>query len=301
MSTWKTLEAEISDRFHIPSPTLLSSVGKSPPLVFSHLHSDTPVPERSKAPRPEDGYVVHVLLGERADVQMWLNGRDVNLPPLQRGGFMLGHLEATPMAAYNSKFDFVRFYANKATLDELADGAELQRFGGLRRPEHGTLDPILFHLASAIAPLIRQGDPGDQLLLDHLAIAFATRLMSAYDGAPVDIRPSQCRLATWQERRAKEFIDANLGRSVSLLEVAETCGLSISHFSRAFRNTTGRPPHRWLLERRVEAAKGLLVRGDMPLAQIAAVCGFSDPSHFSRVFLKVSGESPAAWRRSNRR
>jgi AraC-like DNA-binding protein len=300
MYSRKSIETEISDRFRVPAPTLLSPVGKSPPLTFSRLVSDAAVPQRSKPPRPEDAYVVHVNLGECADVQLWLNGNEVPVPPLRKGGILLGHLESTPVVGYNSKVDFVRFYACKATLDELAEVADLPRLEGLRRPEHGARDMVLYHLAAAIAPLIQRGAMDDQLLLDHVALAFHTYLLGAYAGAPLDVRSGNCSLAPWQERRAKQFIDANLGRSLSLLEIAEQCGLSTSHFSRAFRNTTGRPPHRWLLERRIETAKAMLAAGELSLAQIAADRGFSDPSHFSRVFLKVVGEPPATWRRSNR-
>lgn len=301
MHSRKTIEAEISDRFRLPAPTRLSPIGKSPPLAFSRLRSVAPNPRRSKPARPEDGYAMHIMLCEHANVQLWVNGREVRIPPVLEGGVMMEHLEATPVVGFNSGFDLIRLYVSKASLDEVADGAGLMRPNGLQRPEYGAHDPILHHLAAAVAPLIQRETAGDQLLLDHVALAVQTHLLGAYGGAPRNASPSRRSLAPWQERRAKEFIDANLVRNVSLSEIAEQCRLSTSHFSRAFRQTTGRPPHRWLLERRVEAAKAMLAAGAVPLAQIAMDCGFSDPSHFSRMFAKVVGEPPAAWRRSNGR
>ena len=300
MHSPRTIEAEISDRFHIPAPTLLSLVGHSPPLAFSRLRGDLPTPWKSKPAKPEDAYAVHVMLCDQTKVQLWLNGREVAVPPMRKGGLLIGHLETAPAAGFNSNFDFLRFYVAKATLDELAAEAGLAPPDGLRRPDFGAHDGVLYHLAAAVAPLVQRGAPGDQLLLDHLALAFHTYLLGAYGGRPLDARPNRSNLAPWQERRAKDFIDANLGRNISLLEIAEQCGISTSHFSRAFRNTTGRPPHRWLLERRVEAAKRRLAASDRPVAEIAAECGFADPCHFSRVFLKVAGAPPASWRRSNR-
>jgi AraC family transcriptional regulator len=301
MRSRMTIEAEISDRFHLPAPTRLSPVGRSPPLAFSRLRCVAPTPRKSKPARPEDGYAIHIMLCERANVQLWVNGREMRVPPVLKGGVLMEHLEATPVAGFNSGFDFVRLYVSKASLDEMANGAGLPRPDGLRRLEYGARDPILHHLAAAVAPLIQREGAGDQLLVDHIALAFQTYLLGAYGGAPLDAWPSRRNLAPWQERRAKEFIDANLARNVSLSEIADQCGLSASHFSRAFRRATGRPPHRWLLERRVEAAKAMLGEGAVSLAQIAADCGFSDPSHFSRVFSNVVGEPPAVWRRSNRR
>jgi transcriptional regulator GlxA family with amidase domain len=104
-------------------------------------------------------------------------------------------------------------------------------------------------------------------------------------------------LAPWQLRRAKEFIGARLDEAVSGAELARECDLSPSHFSRAFKQTTGKPPHRWLLELRVEKAKEMLLGTALSLAEIAVLCGFADQSHFTRVFSRITKSSPGVWRR----
>lgn len=76
--------------------------------------------------------------------------------------------------------------------------------------------------------------------------------------------------------------------------------LSVSHFSRAFRISTGLPPHQWLLRRRVEAAQQLMTVRDLPLSEIAISAGFANQSHFTRVFSAVVGVGPGAWRREAR-
>jgi AraC family transcriptional regulator len=72
-------------------------------------------------------------------------------------------------------------------------------------------------------------------------------------------------------------------------------------FSRAFKQSTGIPPHQWLLDRRVETAKDLLRRSCLSLTDIALTCGFSDQSHFTRVFVRACGVSPGVWRRGKSR
>jgi AraC family transcriptional regulator len=109
--------------------------------------------------------------------------------------------------------------------------------------------------------------------------------------------PARGGLAPWQERRAKELMSTHLGREISLAFVAGECRLSVSHFARSFKQCTGKPPHRWLLEKRVEKAKELLIDAELPLAEIALECGFSDQSHFTRVFSRTVGTSPGTWRR----
>src|ERR1700749_2364510 len=93
------------------------------------------------------------------------------------------------------------------------------------------------------------------------------------------------------------MLTADLAGETSLAEIAEACGLSVSHLSRAFHKSTGMPPHAWLLQARVERAKTLLRHNNALLSEIALSCGFADHSHFSRVFRSRVGVAPATWRR----
>jgi transcriptional regulator GlxA family with amidase domain len=89
-----------------------------------------------------------------------------------------------------------------------------------------------------------------------------------------------------------------LDQSFPVSDVAEACGLSVNHFSRAFRRSIGKPPHRWLLDRRIQRAQDMLRINHLSLADIALTCGFAEQSHFTRVFTRTVGMPPGAWRRS---
>jgi len=104
------------------------------------------------------------------------------------------------------------------------------------------------------------------------------------------------RLALWQEQRAKEVMNDSL--DVSLSELARECRLSITHFTRAFRHSTGMSPHQWLLAQRVSRAKQLLEQSGLAMAEIATRCGFSSQSHLNAVFKRHAGLSPGRWRRT---
>jgi AraC family transcriptional regulator len=106
-------------------------------------------------------------------------------------------------------------------------------------------------------------------------------------------------LAPWQLRRAKEMLRADLATKASPRRVAEACRLSVGYFSRAFKESTGVSPYQWLLALRVEVAQTLLENSQVPLVEVADMCGFADQSHFSRVFGRVLGKSPGAWRREH--
>lgn len=104
-------------------------------------------------------------------------------------------------------------------------------------------------------------------------------------------------LAPWQMRRAEQLMNENLGVQVPLSRLAEQCGLSVRHFARAFRESTGVPPHRWRTNRRVERAKELLLSSGLSLSEVALACGFGNQSHFTRVFSATVCMSPGLWRR----
>jgi transcriptional regulator GlxA family with amidase domain len=87
---------------------------------------------------------------------------------------------------------------------------------------------------------------------------------------------------------------------VSLEELAHECRLSRSHFARAFRQTTGQSPHRWLMSQRIALSQDLLRNSELSIAGIANGCGYANQSHFTRVFARYVGVNPGEWRRLQR-
>jgi AraC-like DNA-binding protein len=102
-------------------------------------------------------------------------------------------------------------------------------------------------------------------------------------------------------RRAAEILEAHLDGNIVLRQVAEACELSVSHFARAFKKTFRRTPYNWLIERRVDKAKDLMMNSRLPLTDIAARCGFTDQSGLNRSFKRIHGVSPGIWRRQTTR
>jgi len=105
-------------------------------------------------------------------------------------------------------------------------------------------------------------------------------------------------IGDFSRNAAKEFLRASIKRGVALKEVARECGLSVGHFSHAFRRTLGVAPHKWLIEQRIMLSKEKLRDDRLSLSDVAAECGFSDQSHFTRMFNRIVGVSPGAWRRT---
>jgi AraC-like DNA-binding protein len=97
-------------------------------------------------------------------------------------------------------------------------------------------------------------------------------------------------------QRVREYIEEHLVENIELETLAEVAGLSKWHFARAFKQSVGTPPHCYLIQRRLERAKGLLAETDLSLAHIALKSGFSDQSHFSRRFRMFIGVTPRSFR-----
>jgi AraC-like DNA-binding protein len=94
------------------------------------------------------------------------------------------------------------------------------------------------------------------------------------------------------------YIDSNLGQSIRNEDLAALLRLNISHFARAFRESVGESPHEYVIRRRVERARELMLSTAASLSEIALDCGLADQSHLTRLFRRYFGESPAAWRRA---
>jgi AraC-like DNA-binding protein len=126
------------------------------------------------------------------------------------------------------------------------------------------------------------------------ALAYVAR---ASDAPQPEQAPTSNGLASWQLHRAKELLSAGLADNVSIRLVAAACKLSVSHFSRAFKASTGLAPHQWVMAARIELARELLTKSTMSLVDVADECGFSDQSHFTRTFGRFTGATPSSWRR----
>jgi AraC family transcriptional regulator len=95
-----------------------------------------------------------------------------------------------------------------------------------------------------------------------------------------------------------DYIERHCFEPIRLHGLASLLGLSESHFSHAFKASTGVPPLRWQMETRVGKVKDLLLRDDLTLTDISAMTGFADQAHLTRSFKKVVGVTPSEWRRS---
>lgn len=160
-------------------------------------------------------------------------------------------------------------------------------------------DPVIYHLASAVMPMLNQPDEANRLFIDQIMVAMQVHLSLHYGQSVVAVSSKDRGLAPWQQRRAKELLNAHIADGVSVEKLASECAFSRCHFSRAFKLSLGLSPHQYLLQMRVDKAKTQLLNPLLKITDVAIDCGFSDSSHFTKVFSRCTGFSPSYWRQLN--
>lgn len=95
-------------------------------------------------------------------------------------------------------------------------------------------------------------------------------------------------------RRIESLMHERMSESLLLADLAAAAGISRCYFSRLFHSSFGQPPHQYLLELRLQRARSLLEARQGPIADVAAMTGFSDQSHLTRRFRRRFGTTPAA-------
>jgi AraC family transcriptional regulator len=295
------IEDDLARRFRIDRPpTLLARRSSRARIGFSRMRNSHPMRGRSLAVPPEEAFAFHVPLSLPFFSDLWTAGRRRDVPDMRLGDAQLVDLRDNPVVSLDIAFDSLRFYITQVALDEMANEAGIRRVKGLCAPNFGARDLVLFGLAQALAGAMEHPGDGTAMFTDCIALAFFSHIRRAYGGALAEAGSARGGLASWQLRRAREFINANLAGDPSISQVANECGLSSSYFARAFKEATSISPHRWLTKQRVERAKELLQDPALGLADIAQACGFVDQSHFTRVFSRSEGYSPGRWRRLHR-
>jgi AraC-like DNA-binding protein len=266
-------------------------------LAVTETRDDNPVPGLSGSFTAEDAFIVSLKLQDFPDCELWENGKCLMKADVPAGATYLYDLKRDPRYVIDKPFHSLFFYLPRSALDGLTEQSRRPRVGELDcELGVGHDDAIVRHIGASLREGLRRPDEANQLFVDHMMLALTAHVAQAYGGVR---RAEQTRggLAPWQERQACERLEADLSGKLSLQQIAAEFGLSVSHFSRAFRTSTGLPPHQWLLRQRVKAAKQLMTVHDLPLSEIAISVGFANQSHFTRVFSAMAGVSPAAWRR----
>lgn len=180
----------------------------------------------------------------------------------------------------------------------LAELAEDFRTSGID-PQFSLDDPFISALLEQIFNIVRRGDASPLYQQTASRFLLATLLQNVHS-APA--RRVSGGLPPWQLRRIQDYIQDRLAEDVSLTELAAIVSLTPTHFCRAFKQSTGLPPHAWLTARRIEHAQELMAAHPrMGLTEVALCVGYQSQAAFGVAFKRITGLTPGQWRRDRAR
>ncbi|GGP25073.1 helix-turn-helix domain-containing protein [Silvimonas amylolytica] len=175
--------------------------------------------------------------------------------------------------------DFVR-----ATSEQLALTAAQRQL----RPQLQLRDPRLQHLAWALQAELEASEASDPLFAESLCSAMVVRLL----GNVPSMQNRRYALTPRTAARLVDYIECHLDQRLTLAELAALVDLSVPHFKVLFKTTLGQPVHRYIVARRVERARHLLLNSGLAASQIALDSGFAHQSHMAHWMNRILGVSP---------
>lgn len=178
---------------------------------------------------------------------------------------------------------------------ELLD-LDCERSGGHRLHSFSSAeDAFLFGLLAELRRLHADGGL-DAGYCDAMSVTVSLYLRRRYLGGMPEDRRSP-KLTAWRLRRVTDYVEAHIEGEIRIAALAALVGLSEGHFHRAFRQTTGETPLRFITRKRIERAVQILSDKAVPVTELAFQVGFASPSHFTKLFRQFTGLEPSRFRK----
>ena len=198
-------------------------------------------------------------------------------------------------AALQHESEHLALYLDPSLIAKAAADAELS--GSYEIAERYTRsDKVINSVGMALLGELESEGLSGRLYAESLANVLAVHLLRYYSVPSSRSVVFTGGLSGTKLRQVTEFIADNYSRDVKLAELAQVAGMSNFHFAREFKRSTGTTPHQYLIKFRIERAKALLAKNDLPLIEVGLRSGFSHQSHFTRLFRRLTGTTPNAYR-----
>jgi AraC family transcriptional regulator len=168
--------------------------------------------------------------------------------------------------------------------EDMINGARIEII-----PQIEVADPLIYHIVGTLEAEIANGFRSGRLFGESLGVALAAHLLADYSVNPTRMQTYRGGMPKYLLRRTIDYMHSDLGAGLHLGELAGNVQMSLWHFCRMFKQSTGLSPHQYLMRERIEEAKRLLVKPGASVDSIAKELGFSDPGHLITVFRRFAG------------
>lgn len=252
---------------------------------------------------------VNDVTGQHHYVSMNLDDRPVTLEVkgehggferivLRRGAAWICPAHELVSVRVNSTFHYVRVSIDPVYFDRLTSQAGKEPLQ-LRRA-YPISQSQISHILGALIAESDAGNPGGLAFVEALAMGLSHQLALHAGVSKPTADPLRGGLSGAARRVVLELMSEQLDGNLTVDVLARETGLSPAHFARAFKETMGLAPHRYLLNLRLDRARRMLDAPDAMLSDVALRTGFADQSHFTRLFKREFGVTPGSVLRNRR-
>lgn len=165
------------------------------------------------------------------------------------------------------------------------------------RERFGFNDPFLAQLIRQLLMVADSQPKLGPLYVESLVTALCCQLLEHHATDEPRLAPHRS-LPSQVLARIDTYLEAHADTPITLGILAELANLSVFHFARLFKQTTGGSPYQYVLARKMRQAQQLLRANDMAVADVSDALGFASPANFAVAFKRATGHSPLDFRRS---
>jgi AraC family transcriptional regulator len=266
-------------------------------IVATRWHAGDGRTQEFAAETPADCHVVKIVL-RNTNIRFGVAGRTVQDGVATPGTVHVTEPAVPVRCVFRGPYDVLHLHVPNNLIAEYARDMIGHPMAVLCSDNVPHKDITVDALSRALLEADRVGGSFGQLYADCIGIAIIAKLLASANRLAAAERPKVGELSRWRLKRAIDYFEGQLGKPVSLADVASAAGLTRMHFAAQFRAATGLRPHEYLLRRRIERAQEMLIGTGMSLVDIALSVGFQTQSHFTSVFKRYAGQPPRAWRES---
>ena len=233
--------------------------------------------------------------GPDMHLERTLNGRRVNA--CGRAGYLsLLPPDEDTRWVFDKPGDIVAVFLSRRLFEDALE----QRAGGAAdaveiTPQFAIRDFTLERIAHQLLEEVARPRPDGRLRVEDLAQELADHLIKSHTNLDSSTLDRPHTLAPNRMKRTEEFIRENLGTDLSLEGIAGAAGMSLYHFAKAFKQTSGQSPYAYVKDRRLQQARTLLHDTNLTIGQVAEAVGFSH-SYFTAEFRQRMGMTPSRFR-----
>lgn len=260
--------------------------------------------------------VISPIVPQQVEINIAVNGREDGLVTRMGDGMCqrtrptTGTIWLVPIGVENDVVDIaaplpevLHLYLPSRQFETLADDFNLPK-SPARSIQYlaGVEDELIRQIGLSILSELTCETAAGRMLVETSSLMLAARLAQRYSDGWKAVPPPgrHHRLDNVRLRRVLDYIEQNADKDISVQELADVACLSPFHFTRMFSTAMGMSPARFVSQRRLEQAKTMLVRGKLPLSEIAFNSRFSSQASFNRAFRRATGMTPGEYQRQAR-